>query len=95
MMDPDPNATGVKIADFGLSRFCRTGSGQPLATMCGSPAYVAPEILSVSQSKQVRACWPDALMCIGSFWQWHGLPCLMQWAVSGLHCRAMTFNSVR
>jgi len=35
----------VKVADFGLSRFFSDGS--ELRTICGSPLYVAPEILDI------------------------------------------------
>lgn len=45
--DPCP----VKIADFGLSKFFNPGS--VLSTMCGSPQYVAPEILGISDGAQV------------------------------------------
>lgn len=45
--DPCP----IKIADFGLSKFFNPGS--VLSTMCGSPQYVAPEILGISDGNQV------------------------------------------
>ena len=35
----------VKIADFGLSKFFSPET--VLSTMCGSPQYVAPEVLGV------------------------------------------------
>jgi len=38
----------VKVADFGLSRFFTDGS--ELRTICGSPLYVAPEILDIGTS---------------------------------------------
>ena len=41
----------IKIADFGLSKFFAPGT--VLSTMCGSPQYVAPEILGISDGKQV------------------------------------------
>jgi serine/threonine protein kinase len=53
LVDSHQDATEVKIADFGLSRFCNSADGIGMTTMCGSPAYVAPEILSFSQSKKV------------------------------------------
>ena len=42
----------IKIADFGLSKFFAPGT--VLSTMCGSPQYVAPEILGISDGNQVR-----------------------------------------
>lgn len=44
MSDASENAV-VKIADFGLSKYFINGS--TLQTMCGSPQYVAPEVLDV------------------------------------------------
>jgi len=44
LSDPSDSAL-VKIADFGLSKYFTNGS--MLQTMCGSPQYVAPEILDV------------------------------------------------
>ena len=41
----------IKIADFGLSKFFAPGT--VLSTMCGSPQYVAPEILGISDGNQV------------------------------------------
>eukprot|EP00736_Rhodelphis_marinus_P011072 Rmarinus@m.15498 len=35
----------VKVADFGLSQFTSDHSGGKMYTLCGSPDYVAPEIL--------------------------------------------------
>ena len=50
----------IKIADFGLSKFFAPGT--VLSTMCGSPQYVAPEILGISDGNQVtvlcdKLCW--------------------------------------
>ena len=42
-----PNAT-VKLIDFGLSRLPQDGS--EMRTICGSPLYVAPEILDMNLS---------------------------------------------
>mmetsp|Transcript_4356 Transcript_4356/g.15087 ORF Transcript_4356/g.15087 Transcript_4356/m.15087 type:complete len:337 (-) Transcript_4356:68-1078(-) len=42
-----PDAT-IKIADFGLSKYFNDGS--MLKTMCGSPQYVAPEVLDVGST---------------------------------------------
>ena len=38
-----PNSDKIKIADFGLARTC--GGGEVMKTACGTPGYVAPEIL--------------------------------------------------
>ena len=47
MSDRSPNAT-VKLIDFGLSRLPQDGS--EMRTICGSPLYVAPEILDMNLS---------------------------------------------
>ena len=39
----DPLAAVVKISDFGLARFVDTEKF--MSTTCGTPGYVAPEIL--------------------------------------------------
>jgi len=39
----------VKISDFGLSRI--VGDGSFLQTMCGTPQYLAPEIINNTESK--------------------------------------------
>ena len=52
------NIDGVKIIDFGFSK--RVDEGTLLQTVCGSPQYVAPEILTLSKSKSYTHavdCW--------------------------------------
>jgi len=49
LSDKTPQAT-VKIADFGLARFFADDS--ELRTICGSPLYVAPEILDIGTSSE-------------------------------------------
>eukprot|EP01101_Sappina_pedata_P012037 TRINITY_DN81_c1_g1_i1.p1 TRINITY_DN81_c1_g1~~TRINITY_DN81_c1_g1_i1.p1 ORF type:complete len:317 (-),score=143.89 TRINITY_DN81_c1_g1_i1:122-1018(-) len=39
------NLTEVKIADFGLSKIVGTDSISRMLTACGTPSYVAPEVL--------------------------------------------------
>jgi calcium/calmodulin-dependent protein kinase I len=45
IMASDADDAPVKIADFGLSKFFSPET--VLSTMCGSPQYVAPEVLGV------------------------------------------------
>mmetsp|Transcript_38221 Transcript_38221/g.61221 ORF Transcript_38221/g.61221 Transcript_38221/m.61221 type:complete len:297 (-) Transcript_38221:4356-5246(-) len=49
LSDDTPSAI-VKIADFGLARFFADDS--ELRTICGSPLYVAPEILDIGTSSE-------------------------------------------
>ena len=53
--------SAIKIADFGLSKFFAPGT--VLSTMCGSPQYVAPEILGISDGNQVSLCSFHLLLC--------------------------------
>ncbi|KAK9916463.1 hypothetical protein WJX75_002871 [Coccomyxa subellipsoidea] len=48
----DKESNHVKIIDFGLSRFFDRTACDPLSTMCGSPQYVAPEILELADSNR-------------------------------------------
>lgn len=41
--DPDPSEITLKIADFGFARFLQ--DGVMAATLCGSPLYMAPEVI--------------------------------------------------
>jgi serine/threonine protein kinase len=44
LMESEVDDIKVKIADFGFAKISSTGTS--LTTMCGSPGYVAPEILN-------------------------------------------------
>lgn len=51
----DKESNHIKIIDFGLSRFFDRTACDPLSTMCGSPQYVAPEILELADTgRKVR-----------------------------------------
>ena len=58
LMVDKTDKSAIKIADFGLSKFFAPGT--VLSTMCGSPQYVAPEILGISDGNQVSG--PTALL---------------------------------
>jgi len=47
----EDSAMDVKVADFGLSRLFPEGAGpgQKTGTVCGTPVYVAPEVLAKKQ----------------------------------------------
>ena len=51
MVDKESNR--IKIIDFGLSRFFDHTTCNPLSTMCGSPQYVAPEILELADNSRI------------------------------------------
>jgi serine/threonine-protein kinase Chk2 len=48
--DEDEYSVQVKIADFGLAKFI--GKFQFTTTLCGTPAYVAPEVLANSTDRK-------------------------------------------
>ena len=48
--DPrSPYFNTVKVADFGMSKLIDPGDAQSMHTMCGSPCFVAPEVLSENE----------------------------------------------
>ena len=55
LMTDRTDKASIKIADFGLSKFFAPGT--VLSTMCGSPQYVAPEILGISDGNSVSCLW--------------------------------------
>ena len=59
LLSHDADDANVKLIDFGLARF--KTEGQTLRTICGSPLYIAPEILELETSPNenefyTRAC---------------------------------------
>jgi len=59
LLSHDADDADVKLIDFGLARF--KTEGQTLRTICGSPLYIAPEILELETSPNedefyTRAC---------------------------------------
>jgi serine/threonine protein kinase len=45
MLSKSPHDTSLKLVDFGLSK-CMTNASNPLSTLCGTPHYAAPELLT-------------------------------------------------
>jgi len=46
-------AVTLKITDFGLAKFCK--EHEAMTTMCGTPSYLAPEVLAPGQKDARRA----------------------------------------
>ena len=57
--DPSPDAE-IKIADFGLSTFIEEDSS--LTVACGTPGYVAPEVLEMKGYGKVVDCWSTGVI---------------------------------
>ncbi|CAD5125883.1 DgyrCDS14070 [Dimorphilus gyrociliatus] len=53
--NPDPRDMTLKIADFGFARFL--GNGAMAATLCGSPMYMAPEVIMSLQYDNKADLW--------------------------------------
>ena len=47
MLADKDDLSSVRLADFGMARACAGPGGveQPMAMVCGTPAYVAPEVI--------------------------------------------------
>ena len=52
---PSPSAITMKIADFGFARFLQ--DGVMAATLCGSPMYMAPEVIMSQQYDAKADLW--------------------------------------
>jgi serine/threonine protein kinase len=50
-----PNGDDIRVADFGLSKIF--GEGEYLETCCGSPEYVAPEVLECKPYDKACDLW--------------------------------------
>jgi len=54
LLKDENSLTEVKIADFGLSKIVGTSSMARMMTACGTPSYVAPEVLlTIGYDKEV------------------------------------------
>ncbi|KAI5962028.1 DUN1 [Candida margitis] len=67
--DPDELELRVKIADFGLAKFI--GELKFTNTLCGTPAYVAPEILKYDRNYSTKVdLWSSGVLlyvCLSGF----------------------------
>lgn len=54
-LNPSPLEITLKIADFGFARFL--GEGNMAATLCGSPMYMAPEVIMSLQYDAKADLW--------------------------------------
>uniref|UniRef100_A0A0L8GLE7 Protein kinase domain-containing protein n=3 Tax=Octopus bimaculoides TaxID=37653 RepID=A0A0L8GLE7_OCTBM len=53
--NPQPSEMKLKIADFGFARFLQ--DGVMAATLCGSPMYMAPEVIMSLQYDAKADLW--------------------------------------
>ncbi|ABP00752.1 predicted protein, partial [Ostreococcus lucimarinus CCE9901] len=58
LLSDDGDRPTVKLIDFGLARF--KPEGQTMRTVCGSPLYIAPEILELETSKDENEFYSPA-----------------------------------
>ena len=47
----------LKVSDFGYAKFLIPKSGEHLSTACGSPSYIAPEVVSGKGYDNKVDCW--------------------------------------
>ena len=63
----DPGYMLVKIADFGLSTLINGHiQGHSLQTVCGTPEYMAPEMIQLLGRKPHKEEYNDKVVCLGS-----------------------------
>jgi len=61
LLKDDTSITDIKIADFGLSKI--VSSQLMMQTACGTPGYVAPEILQVKGYDKEVDLWSIGVIC--------------------------------
>ena len=54
--DGGPSLSSLRIADFGLAKKMKTARGR-LVAQCGTPAYVAPEVIAGQKYTPAVDCW--------------------------------------